>query len=307
MNKPPPFILFLLAGAVAASATPTTVSTSDLLLGFGVTGGADPGSTANLEVDLGNVGQYFGLSANTNFVVANLATALDAIYSTAGMSDWNTRSDLEWGIAGSDGGASTTINGRSIAADTIWGTALETTAGIQSNPWAAASNKFGQQTPANAIATLYTGGQSSLNAKTSSFSGTTSVTNSTAVVNNTLTGSFTVQTGTTASVFGYFTPTGGTNFTSIVGSFEVLDLYELQPNASKTSTYIGSFGLDSAGLLEFSNTPRFFAASIPEPGIFAAALGVVVLGPVCWYRRRAGLTTPARSPDDPPLRAGRAR
>jgi hypothetical protein len=291
MNKPPPFIILLIASAVAASATPTTVNTSDLLLGFKVTDGVDPGSTANLEVDLGNVGLYFGQAPNTNFLVANLATALDAIYSTVGTSDWDTRTDLQWGIAGSNGGSATTINGRSIAADTLWGTALETTPGVQSIPWAASVNKSGQQTPANNIVTMYAGAQSSLNAKTTSFSGTTSVTNSTAVVNGTLPGSFTIQTGTTAAVFGYFTPNandtfyGGTNFTSLVGTFVALDLYELQPNASKTSTYIGSFGLDSAGLLEFSNTPGFFAASIPEPGVFGAAMGMLVLGPALWRRR----------------------
>jgi len=297
MKKILPVIMLLLIGAGSAMAQPVVTATlSDLLLGFGVNDGVDPGSTQNLEVDLGSIGNFTGLAPNSNFVVANLETALEAIYSIPGGTDWDQRADLDFGIAGTvSAGAGATINGTTYAAATIWGTKLESTPGAQSTPWktAFATTLRGI---ANNIATEYTGGTNSLNGKTSTFSGTTTNTASTAVVDATQPGSFTQQSkiGTSSTAYGYFNPAsvtpisgfnGATDFTSIVGSFVVLDLYQLSPG-SGSSIYVGSFGLNNVGLLEFSNSPGFFAASsIPEPAAVGAMVGTLVLALVLVSRR----------------------
>ena len=112
------------------------------------------------------------------------------------------------------------------------------------------------------------------------------------MIDSSLTGSWSKQEGTTASAFTFFNPKSqferSTNFSAIVGSFAVLDLYEVQPLGGP-GTYIGSFALNSAGLLQFSNSPAAFGLSaIPEPSACAALLGVAMLGLAVFRRRAAG-------------------
>ncbi len=272
----------MLWGTAAPSAHAATITAtfSDLILGFRATGGS--GADKNLEVDLGNVGQFYALPAQTHFTIAGFsASDLADVYEVL----WNTRDDLFWGLAATTGSAQgTTINSTTIASKTLWGTRAQSTAGVQSTPWNRA-NAFSQQGPANAMATLYTGGLGSLNGKTSTTNSTQS-----AVLDSATAGSWSAQEGSNAAAFGSQMSKSlfeaGTNFSTLVGSYFVLDLYELQPG-SGSGGYIGSFGLDSAGLLQFSNDPAFFAVSaVPEPSAWAALLGAVALG---WaaFRRRA--------------------
>ncbi|MEI6862755.1 MAG: hypothetical protein WCL04_10965, partial [Verrucomicrobiota bacterium] len=168
-----------------------------------------------------------------------------------------------------------------IAATTIWAGKGETTAGVKSTPLTRA-NVSAQQGPANTIATIYSGAAGSLTGLTSTANNSHAV-----AIDNSLTGSWTKQEGASVA-FGFFNRAQferGTNFTSILGSFAVIDLYELQPIGG-AAAYLGSFGLNSAGLLQFSNSTAAFALSaIPEPAVTAAWLGVLVLGLAVLHRR----------------------
>ncbi len=289
--------LLLLFGlfTTARAQSVVTASLNDLIVGFSATdANQGAGTDKNLELNLGNIGQFYNLPANTSFAVASLGTDLAAAFDSI----WDLRTDLFWGIAGTTGSATgTTANGTTIAAKTLWAGRAETTAGVQSAAWNRSST-FAQQTPANSIANLYNGPVGSLNGKTS-----TSDNPKAAILDNSLSGSWSVQEGSTTSTptptaaFNYFNPGSSfqisTNFASIVGSFAVLDLFELQPG-SGAGRYLGSFGLTSAGVLEFSNTATFFGAAIPEQSSYALLCGSGVLGWMVIRRRTRVGTTAGR-------------
>ena len=264
-------LLLLGGGALSAGAQTVTAGLNDLVLGFYASGGTGAGS--NLEVDLGNVGNFYGVSGT--ITLAGLSAA--DLSSTYG-STWNTRTDLYWGVIGTTGStAGTTIGLNSIASKTLWGSKTEATLGTLSTPWNAGTT-FAQQGPANTIATLYTGAGGSLNGASATGNSATA-----AILNNTLAGSWSKQLGSTAAAFGYFNPSGVfSNSTNIsVGSFAASDLYALQPG-SGAAAYVGTFALSSGGALTYSNTP----SSVPEPSTYAAILGLVTLGFVALRRRQ---------------------
>jgi hypothetical protein len=265
--------------------TPVTASFSDLIFGFRATNSSNgSGTDKNLELNLGNVGQFYNLAPNSRVTLANLGTDLAAVYDLL----WNDRDDLFWGVVGTTGvpsGTSFTSGGTTfnIASKTLWGGKAESVAGVQTTAWNR-GNTFQQQGPAGTIAGLYSSFPGSLNGKTSTANNANVV-----VVDNTQTGSWTVQLGGTAAAFGYFNPKtsfeASTNFGTIVGAYSVLDLYELLPG-SGAGSYLGSFALDIAGQLFFSNSAAEFAVSaVPEPAHFAAVFGAVGLG-LAWSRRR---------------------
>lgn len=265
--------------------TPVTATFSDLIIGFRATNSANgSGTDKNLELNLGSVGQFYNLAPNSRVTLANLGTDLAAVYDLL----WNERNDLFWGVVATTGAASGTsfISGGTtfnIASKTLWGGKAESVAGVQTTAWNRGTT-FAQQGPAGTIAGLYTSFPGSLNGKTSTANNANVV-----VVDNTQTGSWTVQLGGTAAAFSYFNPKSSfeasANFGTIVGSYSVLDLYELQPGGG-AGTYLGSFGLDVAGQLFFSNSAAEFAVSaVPEPAHFAAVFGLAGLG-LAWGRRR---------------------
>ncbi len=265
-------LLALVGMGTSARATLVTANLNDLILGFRATGGT--GAATNLEVNLGNVSQFYGVSGT--FGLSALSAAdLVATYG----SDWNTRTDLVWGIVGTTGSAAgTTIGSNTLAASTLWATRSESTPGLQSTPWTQGASEFAQQGAANTISTLYSGAVGSLGGKTSTGNSTVSATIGTSSL-----GSWSNKEGTNASAFTFFNPKSqfenGTN-----GSLHVSDLYELQSVAGSAS-YLGSFALTSDGALSFSSTPSG-AAAVPEPSTYAAILGAVTLGFVA-FRRRA--------------------
>lgn len=83
--------LFCLAGGVAVQAQ-VTYTAGDILVGFQASGGDGTGN--NFVYNLGH-GHSFR-SATTTITVGNIGTNLGGIYGT----DWFTRTDLQWAIAG---------------------------------------------------------------------------------------------------------------------------------------------------------------------------------------------------------------
>ncbi len=264
-------LITLGAGVVPASAVTITAGLNDLVLGFYATGGT--GATTNVEVNLGNVSQFYGVTGSvglSGFKTADVVSAYG--------SNWFNRTDLFWGVVGTTGSAvGTTINSSSIAAKTLWGGRAELTLGLQSTPWNRGST-FAQQGPANTIATLYSGAIGSLNGATAGTSTTA------ALIDSTLNGSWSKQEGTNASAFGYFNPKSLFDNSTPGNGGVVTDLYELQPG-SGAGTYLGSFSLNASGLSYSGDVGSAATAAIPEPSTYAAIVGALALGFVALRRR----------------------
>jgi hypothetical protein len=255
--------LLLLTGSSGA----ITVATGDLILGFRANGGQ--GSGINLEVNLGPASQYTN-PASPTFTVPGLST-LDLI-STYG-SNWNTRSDLAWGIVGA-----TTTDAVGLApARTLWASNAEPSPGTLSTAWTR-SSASGQQNASNAIATMYSGPAGALSLQSPTPNSPTA-----SFVDSSLGGSWTVQDDLTAGVsFRRFNPTVTGTLNTIPGTpavydgtrgYTVLDVWEMQPGPSGTDgTLVGAFGLAADGNLVFSTNPGVFAP-VPEPSATITLLG----------------------------------
>ena len=255
----------VLAAGLAASAGATTtlsLATGDLVLGFQTTG---TGSTNNVEVDLGAFSTYQTAFNNsqTGVVVANLGADLTADYGA----DWNTRSNITWSFAGNLANSPT---------PTLFVSKVETVVGTQS---AAFTASFSNSTLGNSLTAATSVAITGLNGKTS-----TANSDIVAILDSSLGQSYTAAFGTDNLGYRIFTVGDVANTTSITGgSYSVSDLYKVK--ASGAYTYVGSFGLDSAGVLTYSYNAASFSA-VPEPSTYAAIFGGVVLGYVAYRRRR---------------------
>jgi hypothetical protein len=266
--------LALLAGTAHA----VTVATGDLILGIRADGGQ--GSGKDLMVNLGPASNFYGAAPNTSFALPALS-ALDLV-STFG-SNWNTRSDMSWGVVGTTGAAAVGI----APARTIWATRAELTVGTTSTPWSR-NIALTLQNPSNAIGTMYSGAPGSLDVGVATANSASS-----AIIDDTLAGSWTPQDDfTPGTSFRYFNPSVRDSLSNIpataarydgVNGYDALDLCELRPGtAGSPATLLGAFGLNSSGTLVFSNVPGVFAA-VPEP---SAALTGLCAALALFIRRR---------------------
>ena len=231
--------MILLALASVALLTPAvhaqTISTSldDLILGFYATGA--PGQTLNLEVDLGNMSNFY----NPTGSIPLPALAVQDLVDTYGAS-WSTRTDLFWGAVSTTGRAAGTADGHAPVG-TLWATApVGQTAFNRGSAFAqkAASPNIEAMVDAGAAGSLL---------------GATSTSNSAdaAVINAALPGSWTAQDlKTSGTSFGYFNPTVDNTANIPSGGQVASDLYELQPtNASGVAgTLLGELILTQSGL-----------------------------------------------------------
>jgi len=236
----------LLAFASVALLTPVvqaatiTPAMNDLILGFRAT--ANPGQTLNLEVDLGNMSQFYNAAPGSTIPLPGLSVQdLNATFGAT----WGTRTDLFWGAVATTGRSSGTMtNGVSdghAPVGTLWATAP---AG------AAAWNRGSSFAQKNASATLepmiVAGAPGTL-------AGVTSTTNSTtaAVLDATQAGSWAYQDLKTAGTsFGYFNPTVDSPVNIPNGGQVVAQLYEVQPTntAGVAGKLLGNLVLTQTGL-----------------------------------------------------------
>ena len=228
----------------AIHAQTITTSVDDLILGFRANGA--PGQTLNLEVDLGNMSNFY--NATGSFPLP--ALAVQDIVDTYG-ANWSTRTDLFWGAVSTTGRATGTADGHAPVG-TLWATAPAGQAAFNRG------SVFAQKTASQNIEVMI--GPGSFGTLFSA----TSTTNSAdaAVIDATQAGSWSAQdlkTGGTS--FSYFNPTVD-NTANIPGGGQVVsDLYELQPTTASgvAGTLLGELILTQSGLTFQA------AAGIPAP------------------------------------------
>src|ERR1700722_12103502 len=113
-------VLLILAGVALRTSTvqaqTVTTSLDDLVLGFYATGST--GQTLNLEVDLGNMSNFYN---NVAISFSLPALAVQDLVNTYGAS-WSTRTDLFWGAVSTTGRATNTFDGHAPVG-TLWATA----------------------------------------------------------------------------------------------------------------------------------------------------------------------------------------
>ena len=237
------------ASLASASASAQNVSTSatDLVLGFQVTSGSGQGSASDLEVDLGDFSQFTTGATLT----LNQLSAADLV--TTYGSNWATRADLTWGVAGM---SSTTAN-----------SFYATVSG--SNP----QNSSSLSGPTGDIAPLVGG-----------LGGVTQTANSTkaGIVAASQGTSWTSEVGLANGQgdFQYFNPTGSTETGYIeqsgpAGSIDLYSFSEVGGKATnKPATELGVFDLSSTGVLTYDGID---AQAVPEPSAYALGICAVLL------------------------------
>jgi len=242
--------LLALAAVASAQASTVTAGLNDVVLGF------NKGTSANLDVDLGNIssfktgGTYATGSEVFLSTLLNVAD-LNATYgSGTGSAGWKS-SATSWAVVGTNG----------AGLNTLWGT--------QVNPETPGSS---QGTGVSAIATIY-----------NAMNGQTSTANS-AVATVLPSGnpdSFKTQ---SSGNFGYWGSTNFKNNSALASAGPVvLNFYEYVQGAA-TTAQLGTFKLYSDGGFSYTS----FAA-IPEPSTYAAILGVATLGFAALRRRKQAL------------------
>ena len=243
----------LLSSAVHAQTVATQYG--DLILGFQVpTNGANPGLTANLEVDLGPITQFHG---GTNLTLGVLSVQdLKDVYGA----NWGSRADLLWGAVGTANGTTGSLG---FPANTLWASDPSGQAALV--PGTSSAQGIGRANLSTMIASAANG----------CLNGQMSTSNSAfaAVINNTLPGSWTKQETVTPGLsFNYFNQVvdGSANLGSGQAS---LDLYELQPGTDGEK--LGTLVLTEDGL-------NFVA--VPEPSVMA--LVAVGLASVAFLQRK---------------------
>ena len=281
--------ILTLAGIILASHSaqaqignqPVSLGDNELLMGFRAT--AAPGQTINLELNLGSADSYYNPGGTGTAGAPITGPAIPIIGRLSGTdlvntygAGWAARTDLFWGFVGTSN-ASGSFDGL-FGQNTIYLSRPETTAGVQTTPWARQVS-FG-----------------SANTQISSLGGAGGyVGNSTAnsdfdlAVTATGANSYTTRSGGVAGqTFG--TVNGAFQNDSIVAKFgtgtwiSVQDLFALEEGAG-SGVYLGSFGLAADGRMAYSPTASFFAAPVPEPGAATYLLGAFAVSAL---RRRRG-------------------
>lgn len=242
---------------VGQAAHAATYNADDLILGFRATGGT--GATNNVVVNLGQASVF--RDASGSFAVSTGAIASDL---TTAFTTWNAHradgsngglgSDVVWSVTGTSGSFA------AVGADpakTLYATRKQPSLGVQSTPWARASDTA-QGTTTNLMKAF--GNQYA----TYTLTGNGSAIQNTGDVNS----YSSYQPGGTVTNSG---PTPGTSFKAYNPSAETsaalgtADLYRMEVG-SGPGAYLGTFALDDQGNLNFLK-----GTATPTPTLTAPA------------------------------------
>jgi hypothetical protein len=284
--------------SIDAKAVPTP-AIGDLILGFRVTDASGMGNTQNLEVDLGNVSNFTSLAAGTTVTLNATTPTSTGLSSTGPTNDlssiyganWNTRTDLVWGVAAASGRAgSSAVPGFPLSE--VWGTSAELPAGTpgvtyiskgrtSQNAFSAAYENLVANSPGDPASLFETGLGTANSAnsanETAATAGSWTASELNQGVNSIL--EFSFFNGRPMDAFTY----GGDGVnTSTTPTTSIADLYELNPQATSTGTapaiLIGQFRLTQAGVFTYTATPVPEPSSIGLMGVgFLSLVGMVVL------------------------------
>jgi len=244
-------------GLSVQSAKAVTYSNGDLFLGFQASGGT--GVTSTYLVDIGQASTYTTATGSFNLSLGNIGADLTAIYGA----NWDTRTDLSWGIAGAVTPALGSDGNR-----TRYASAAEITPGTMADAWVRLSNSQ-SALATNGVSSLATAFVNNYSATANS---TVAVIEGTSDVNNWV--SF--QSGGLS--FGTYNP----SIEGTVGT--ALDLFRMTTSSTPnlTGTYEGTFSINNSGQVGFSLSPA------PEPSTYALiGLGAAF---VLILRRRKAIT-----------------
>jgi hypothetical protein len=246
----------LLIPVVHIEAQTITPQLDDLILGFRASGGT--GQSVNLEVDLGNISNFYGAGVGNTIPLP--ALTLQDLSDAYGAS-WYTRTNLYWGAIATTGRAIGTPDSHAPVG-TLWATDPD------GQPAWQRGSVFAQKTASESLEGVFVPGANG------SLYGATATSNSSAAADITasLPGSWSAEDlKTVGTSFGYFNPT----VDNVVSNGPVAsELYELQPG-SGAGTDIGELVLGPSGL-------SFIA--VPEPS--AGVLVAIGLGSIVFLRRR---------------------
>jgi len=254
-SKPRLLALLLLVLAVllqvSAFAYPS-YQTGDLLLGFRATG--TPGVTQDFVVDIGPLQHY--VNATGSFTVTGLGNIAADLLTVFG-SSWNTRSDVFWGIVGTD------YDGGTVTTPTLYVTRQRNAPGTPATPW-----KGRSVIAQTSTVTLFQQLTGEFKTEGGVAGGVGSTNSPVAVIQNT------VDAGKNA--YASFTkPTLTTDFNvwnTIQGNFgngtagTVLELFQVNPVLNQNAVSIGTFNLSDGGVLTFTpTTSTAISGSAPTP------------------------------------------
>ena len=265
MNKLTKVAMLGLVAASLASASAlaqdVVANSTDLVLGFQITDGSGTGSASDLEVDLGSSANF--TTATTTLTLGQLSVAdLIATYG----SNWATRGDLTFGVAGVTGNA---------AAEQF---------DVTNTQAVLDSTQSGLTVPHNQIGNLVNTLESATQTANSAQAGV--IGNSTAPATG-IGNSWSNLVGNgngngNAADFGYFNPIGSTEVNTggngIITDTQ-LDLYQLTAQTGRNATTtpaeeLGYFDLSSTGVLTYTGID---AQAVPEPSAYALGICAVLL------------------------------
>lgn len=270
-----------LAGVLTTTASAVLpYADGDLILGFRATGGT--GSSTNLLVNIGSAATFRDATTQFTLSLGNLDADLDAIFGTT----WDSRSDVNWSVSGTQFTAGNGFGNRTLFATREQGFPLGPIGSANSTPWTRATTST-QAGPAGKIQAL---GLKYGVGTTGAISGTDQIesTNTTLglIQPNAQTNSFEEymsngSQSSSGSSFAYFS--GG-----IEGGFALgaggtaLDLYFMATDFSPfdPGIYEGTFSINSGGDVTFTPT------GVPEP---SSALMLALSGTVLGFIRRRKL------------------
>ncbi len=237
----------------AQAATVPAPAEGDLFVGFRATDGT--GSATSYLVKLGSDTLFRNTTAGTTITLSlgNLGSDLIATYGA----DWNTRSDVQWGIFGSRNGT--------VA--TVYASKARTTPSVAATDWPVLSN----QQRASALSAI-----SSVVFYTNGYSGATATANSsvgTLQTNSNNASSYNYQVGSSGTTdFGSLS-----QWSSIEGNFgsgasnAALDLFRFA-NATTVSR-LGVFTINSSGQISFTAAAAGFTGWATTKGLTASNNG----------------------------------